>query len=138
MITSVADLDERLAQPSPGLVSGLRRLDGDIVVLGAAGKLGPGLVHLALNAIAAAGSQATVTVGDLIARYGTALPAQASSTRSTGSGGTTPCSAMTSSLRRTLTADCPDPRGCGACHPMRKESTASASISTPRPGPLGG
>ncbi|SEG97201.1 Nucleoside-diphosphate-sugar epimerase [Nonomuraea solani] len=47
---TTAELEERLARPSPGLVDDLARLDGDIMILGAGGKLGPSLVRLALNA----------------------------------------------------------------------------------------
>ncbi|MFF0770766.1 NAD-dependent epimerase/dehydratase family protein [Nonomuraea wenchangensis] len=47
---TTAELEERLARPSQGLVDDLGKLDGDIVILGAGGKLGPSLVRLALNA----------------------------------------------------------------------------------------
>ncbi|MEW9553230.1 NAD-dependent epimerase/dehydratase family protein [Nonomuraea sp. NPDC050783] len=47
---TTAELEERLARPSPGLVADLGKLDGDIMILGAGGKLGPSLVRLALNA----------------------------------------------------------------------------------------
>lgn len=47
---TTAELEERLARPSAGLVDDLSRLDGDILILGAGGKLGPSLVRLALNA----------------------------------------------------------------------------------------
>jgi len=49
---SLAELDERLSRPSPALVSDLDALDGDILVLGAGGKLGPSLVSLALRVVA--------------------------------------------------------------------------------------
>jgi len=48
---SLAELDERLSRPSPALVRDLQELDGDILVLGAGGKLGPSLVSLALRAV---------------------------------------------------------------------------------------
>ena len=48
---SLAELDEHLSRPSPALVRDLQELDGDILVLGAGGKLGPSLVSLALRAI---------------------------------------------------------------------------------------
>ncbi len=57
---SVAELDERLSIPRPKLVEDLRRLDGDILILGAGGKLGPSLVRLASRGVAAAGSGARV------------------------------------------------------------------------------
>ena len=46
-----AELDEQLATPSTGLVDDLAALDGDLMVLGAGGKLGPSLVRLARNAM---------------------------------------------------------------------------------------
>ncbi|TDD22121.1 NAD-dependent epimerase/dehydratase family protein [Nonomuraea diastatica] len=47
---TTAELEERLARPGAGLVDDLGRLPGDIMILGAGGKLGPSLVRLALNA----------------------------------------------------------------------------------------
>jgi nucleoside-diphosphate-sugar epimerase len=49
-VRTTAELEERLARPSAGLVDDLSGLDGDILILGAGGKLGPSLVRLALNA----------------------------------------------------------------------------------------
>ncbi|MET8307822.1 NmrA family NAD(P)-binding protein [Micromonospora sp. NBC_00389] len=57
---TVADLEERLSRPRDVLVDDLRKLDGDILVLGAGGKLGPSLVRLALRGVAAAGTGARV------------------------------------------------------------------------------
>ena len=48
---SIEELDDVLGRPSPGLTADLARTKGDIIVLGAAGKLGPSLIRLALNAI---------------------------------------------------------------------------------------
>ncbi|MFI6595400.1 NAD-dependent epimerase/dehydratase family protein [Nonomuraea sp. NPDC050536] len=47
---TLAELEERLALPSAALVEDMSRLDGDVMILGAGGKLGPSLVRLALNA----------------------------------------------------------------------------------------
>ncbi|MDB5818411.1 MAG: epimerase [Rhizobacter sp.] len=47
---SVEALDEFLSRPSPELVADLARLDGDIMILGVAGKMGPTLARLARNA----------------------------------------------------------------------------------------
>lgn len=47
---TTAELEERLARPSAELIADLATLDGDILVLGAGGKLGPSLTRLALNA----------------------------------------------------------------------------------------
>jgi nucleoside-diphosphate-sugar epimerase len=57
---SVEELEERLSRPRDVLVEDLRALDGDILVLGAGGKLGPSLVRLALRGVAAAGTGARV------------------------------------------------------------------------------
>jgi dTDP-4-dehydrorhamnose reductase len=48
-------LEDLLAAPSPALVSDVARLDGDLVVLGAGGKMGPSLCRLARRALDAAG-----------------------------------------------------------------------------------
>jgi nucleoside-diphosphate-sugar epimerase len=48
---SVAELEHKLSEPSAALVADLAALDGDILVLGAGGKLGPSLVRLALRAV---------------------------------------------------------------------------------------
>jgi hypothetical protein len=49
-IDSVAALDELLARPSDPLVRDLGRLDGDLMILGVGGKMGPTLARLARNA----------------------------------------------------------------------------------------
>lgn len=51
------ELEERLSRPSDGLVDSLRTLDGDLVVLGAGGKMGPTLSRMARRALDAAGRQ---------------------------------------------------------------------------------
>ncbi|WP_433890424.1 NAD-dependent epimerase/dehydratase family protein [Streptomyces sp. CA-111067] len=50
-------LEDLLATPSPALVADLGRLDGDLVVLGAGGKMGPSLCRLARRALDAAGRE---------------------------------------------------------------------------------
>ncbi len=55
MFESEDDLERRLALPSAALVADLRRLEGPLVVLGAGGKMGPSLCHLARLALDAAG-----------------------------------------------------------------------------------
>lgn len=57
---SIEELEDRLASPRPALVEDLTKLDGDLVILGAGGKLGPSLTRLALRGIAAAGTGAKV------------------------------------------------------------------------------
>lgn len=46
---SVAELEQTLSEPSAALVADLEKLDGDILILGAGGKLGPSLTRLALR-----------------------------------------------------------------------------------------
>src|SRR5262245_52465161 len=48
---SVAELERRLSEPSATLIADLGALDGDILILGAGGKLGPSLTRLALRAV---------------------------------------------------------------------------------------
>src|SRR4051794_10188640 len=43
-------LDEALSCPTPGLLAVFRALEGDLVVLGAAGKMGPTLARMARRA----------------------------------------------------------------------------------------
>lgn len=53
-------LDSLLTTPSEALIQDLAALDGDIMVLGAGGKMGPTLCVLAKNALRAAGSERRV------------------------------------------------------------------------------
>lgn len=48
-------LDELLTTPSEKLVADMAKIDGDIMILGAGGKMGPTLSILAINAIKKAG-----------------------------------------------------------------------------------
>ncbi|WHY22267.1 NAD-dependent epimerase/dehydratase family protein [Paenibacillus sp. G2S3] len=52
---TVQELEERLASPSTALIEELSQLDGDIMLLGVGGKMGPSLARLAVNAIRQAG-----------------------------------------------------------------------------------
>jgi hypothetical protein len=49
-IQTEQELDERLSRPSDADVSGLAALDGDLIILGAGGKMGPSLARLARRA----------------------------------------------------------------------------------------
>ncbi|MGC8862914.1 MAG: NAD-dependent epimerase/dehydratase family protein [Armatimonadota bacterium] len=49
-ITSVDQLEEMISAPSQGVIETLRQLQGDIVVLGAGGKMGPSLARMARRA----------------------------------------------------------------------------------------
>jgi nucleoside-diphosphate-sugar epimerase len=54
-IATESQLETLLSEPSPGVIETLRRLDGDILVLGASGKMGPTLARMAKRASDAAG-----------------------------------------------------------------------------------
>lgn len=54
-MSDVAMLEEFLAVPNAGLIEMMKRLDGDIMILGVAGKMGVTMATLAVNAIRAAG-----------------------------------------------------------------------------------
>src|SRR3954468_3088913 len=50
-IPDIAALDDLLCRPSQALIDDLRKVDGDIMVLGVAGKMGPTLAGLAKAAL---------------------------------------------------------------------------------------
>jgi nucleoside-diphosphate-sugar epimerase len=50
-----AELEALLSEPTPELVASIARVEGDILILGAGGKMGPSLARLAARAAAAAG-----------------------------------------------------------------------------------
>jgi nucleoside-diphosphate-sugar epimerase len=54
-IRTPADLERQLARPTDADIACLRRLDGDILILGAGGKMGPSLARLCREAADAAG-----------------------------------------------------------------------------------
>ena len=51
----LASLDDALSEPTPALIRTLADLDGDIIVLGAGGKMGPSLARMARRALDAGG-----------------------------------------------------------------------------------
>ena len=53
-------LDELLTTPSKALIADMKQIEGDIMVLGAGGKMGPTLCLLAKNAIEKAGTNQKV------------------------------------------------------------------------------
>ncbi len=55
MITTEEQLEERLSRPTSGTVEAMRHLEGDLLVLGAGGKMGPSLVRLARRSADEAG-----------------------------------------------------------------------------------
>jgi nucleoside-diphosphate-sugar epimerase len=54
-IATVEQLENLLSEPTPAVVDMFRQLDGDVIVLGVAGKMGPTLARMARRAAAAAG-----------------------------------------------------------------------------------
>ncbi len=54
-ITSIPELEEVLSRPSPADVEAMRSLDGDLLILGVGGKMGPSLARRARRAIEQAG-----------------------------------------------------------------------------------
>jgi hypothetical protein len=47
---SEAELDDALSQPSPSLAAAMAAAPGDLIVLGAGGKMGPSLARMARRA----------------------------------------------------------------------------------------
>lgn len=60
-IVDVNELEAVLALPSPALIEFAGKLDGDVLILGAGGKMGPSLTLRLRQAILAAGGRARVT-----------------------------------------------------------------------------
>lgn len=58
--TTETELDEILSRPTAGAVDALRDLDGDLVLLGGGGKVGPTLARMARRALDEAGSTSKV------------------------------------------------------------------------------
>ncbi|MGA2480330.1 MAG: NAD(P)-dependent oxidoreductase [Spirochaetia bacterium] len=54
-ISGIRDLEDRLSQPTPGALKALGDVKGDIIVLGAGGKMGPSLARMAKRASDEAG-----------------------------------------------------------------------------------
>src|ERR1700730_83347 len=50
-MTDIKSLYQQLLQPSPVLVSDIAKLDGDILILGVGGKMGPAMAKLAKQSI---------------------------------------------------------------------------------------
>lgn len=53
---TLADLEDRLSEPTEAVVEMLQRVPGDILILGVAGKMGPSLARMAKRASDAAGT----------------------------------------------------------------------------------
>jgi len=73
-VSSDAELDELLSRPSPADIAAMAALDGDLIVLGAGGKMGPTLVVRAARAVREASLRKRVIA---VARFSNrALPEQ--------------------------------------------------------------
>lgn len=57
---NVDELEELLSRPTPLVVETLSRLEGDLIILGVGGKMGPTLARMAARAIAESGSKRRV------------------------------------------------------------------------------
>lgn len=66
VIKTVEELDELLSRPSPALIDFVRTLKGDIMILGAGGKVGPTLALMAKRAVDGAGVKKKVIAVDLM------------------------------------------------------------------------
>jgi nucleoside-diphosphate-sugar epimerase len=62
-ITTEEALEERLSRPTPGTIEAMRRLQGDLLILGVGGKMGPSLARLARRSADAAGCQQLRIIG---------------------------------------------------------------------------
>lgn len=65
VVNTVAELDELLSRPSEGLVRFMKTLDGDLMILGAGGKIGPTMARMAKRAVDAAGVRKTIYAVDV-------------------------------------------------------------------------
>src|SRR5215469_2381138 len=74
-IRNITELEERLSRPSDADVSAMKALDGDLLILGAGGKMGPSLARLARRACDKGGINKRVVAvarfsnSDLIAQF---------------------------------------------------------------------
>ncbi|MEX2580402.1 MAG: NAD-dependent epimerase/dehydratase family protein [Verrucomicrobiales bacterium] len=76
---SLAELDERITEPSPGVVETLRGIDGDIMVAGAGGKMGFHLCVMLRRGIDSLGKTSRVVA---VSRFGDAATREAFADRS--------------------------------------------------------
>ncbi|MGH9345134.1 MAG: NAD-dependent epimerase/dehydratase family protein [Terriglobia bacterium] len=59
-VESVQELEQRLATPNTRDLDSIRRIEGDIIILGAGGKMGPSLARRIKRAVREAGTQSRV------------------------------------------------------------------------------
>ena len=59
-IRDVLQLEDLLSEPSAAAIDAMRRVEGDVIILGVAGKMGPTLARMARRALDAAGASGRV------------------------------------------------------------------------------
>ena len=59
-ITTINELEDNLSAPTEGVVRAISEMNGDLLVLGAGGKMGPSLSHMAVRAMRQAGGKKRV------------------------------------------------------------------------------
>jgi nucleoside-diphosphate-sugar epimerase len=64
-ITTLEQLEDMISEPTQGAIEAMQRLDGDILLLGAGGKIGPSLVRMAKRASDAAGKPRQIIAVDV-------------------------------------------------------------------------
>ena len=57
VIRDIDDLEDRLSTPTEGVLETMARLEGDVIILGVAGKMGPTLARMARRALDQVGSR---------------------------------------------------------------------------------
>jgi nucleoside-diphosphate-sugar epimerase len=67
-LTSISELEDRLSEPTTRVIDSIARGAGDLIVLGAAGKMGPTLARMAQRAVQAAGVRRRVVA---VSRFST-------------------------------------------------------------------
>ncbi|MBU4273780.1 MAG: hypothetical protein KKE86_09800 [Planctomycetes bacterium] len=67
-IADVEQIEELLSRPTPGVVATMERLEGDVIILGVGGKIGPSLARMIRRAGDAGGVRRRV-IG--VARFST-------------------------------------------------------------------
>jgi nucleoside-diphosphate-sugar epimerase len=96
------EFEERLSRPTPGSIRAMRDLTGDLLILGASGKMGPSLAVMARRSAEAAGRSDLRITG--VARYST--PGSREALEASGVQ-TIACDLLDEEARRTL-PDCPN------------------------------
>lgn len=73
-ITTIEELDDALSRPTPGVLDDLRSLEGDVMVLGAGGKMGPTLARMARRGLDEIGHKHRRVIA--VSRFSSASAAQ--------------------------------------------------------------